>query len=126
MAAALDDSIPAWVLQDARPYGPFPIHLVGQDHAVLKVPNDKRLWVDAQRVGEHRFTHKEIFPLTLLTQDPEVVASWRERNEPCVGDLVSVKVKNWRPKRGMPKEVTVEGVVGKGNLAGHGRKPAGA
>ena len=89
--AAIDETKQTWVLQDSRPYGPFPVHVVGQDHAILRVPNDKRLWVNADRAGAHRFTHKEIFPLSLLTQDPNVVAGWWERNEPRVGDLVSVK-----------------------------------
>ena len=112
----IDKDKKVWFLRDSRPYGPFPIHLVGQDHAVLRVPGDKRLWVDADRVPESRFTKLEIAPVSCLTHDEAEAKAWRERNEPRVGDLVSVLTTEWnRNKRGSNArvEVTVEGVIGK-------------
>ena len=112
----IDKDKKVWFLRDSRPYGPFPVHLVGQDHAVLRVPGDKRLWVDADRVPEYRFTKLEIAPVSCLTHDEAEAKAWRERNEPRVGDLVSVLTTEWnRKKRGqnVRVEVTVEGVIGR-------------
>lgn len=115
----IDKDKKVWLLRDARPYGPFPVHLVGQDHAVLRVPRDKRLWVDAERVPESSFTKLEIAPVALLTHDEAEAKAWRERNEPRVGDLVSVltlNVKqgaNGRFSRFTRIDTTAEGVVGR-------------
>lgn len=112
----IDKDKKVWFLRDSRPYGPFPIHLVGQDHAVLRVPGDKRLWVDADRVPESRFTKLEIAPVSCLTHDEAEAKAWRERNEPRVGDLVSVLTTEWKRNkygRNDRVEVTTEGVIGR-------------
>lgn len=86
----LDETKPVWILKDARPYGPFSICLVGRDHVIVKAPYDKRLWVDAHRVKEEKFIRREIFPISCVTQDENDAIAWRERNEPKIGDLVSI------------------------------------
>lgn len=88
----IDKSKPVWALQGPRAFGPFPIHVLGRDHAVVKVPNDKRHWSDTDRVPARlREKTLEIFPVSCLTQDPAEAEAWNERNEPRVGDLVSYK-----------------------------------
>jgi len=86
----LDQNKPVWVLRDSRPYGPFKIEVIGNDQIVARVPNDKRKWVDAEKVPDSRFTSMEIFPISLLTQNIDDANAWRARNEPRPGDLVTI------------------------------------
>jgi hypothetical protein len=120
----LDESKPIWVLRDARPYGPFPIHIAGRDHVVAKTPYDKRMWVDSERVHDSSlFSGREIFPISCVTQNKEEADAWRLRNEPRIGDLVSVVHKEWMTvsivsKSGSLRKTskltpaTTEGIVG--------------
>ena len=117
----LDETKPVWILKDARPYGPFSICLVGRDHVIVKAPYDKRLWVDAHRVKEEKFIRREIFPISCVTQDENDAIAWRERNEPKIGDLVSIVYQEYISMssqiRGVPpvreiRYTTVEGIVG--------------
>lgn len=112
-AKDIDKTQPIWVLQGARAWGPFGVTVVGIDIAVLRVPNDRRLWAGG-RGGDHRITGFETFPVSALTQDPEAARAWDERNEPRVGDLVSVIHGVWeRNAKGSYSRVnaTHEGVV---------------
>lgn len=105
--AQIDVSKPVWILRDARPYGPFPIHMVARDHVILCVPNDRRLWPYPERVCKDRFISKEAAPISSITQDAAVALSWLHRNEPRVGDLVAYKRKR-RPAPGARSEWHLE------------------
>lgn len=122
-----DESKPTWVLQDSRAYGPFAVHMVGRDHVVLEVPNDKRLWssISHPRAAEKTWSMRErygvgraptvyeIFPISLITQDEKEALAWQERNEPQVGDLVTILYKVWDVDARNRQSKTAIGIVGR-------------
>lgn len=110
----IDTEKPVWALWGKRAWGPFRVHTVGVSHAIVHVPNDRRMWVDAGRCPPSKMGRAlEEFPLICLTQDAAAAVQWNERNEPVVGDLVSYRVRKreWRAPKTVVTDTTVEGVV---------------
>lgn len=116
LVSKIDPGKPIWALYGPRAWGPFEIHMVGVTHALLHVPSDQRLWVNAERARPHQKGRViEAFPCSCLTQEPADVKAWNDLNEPKVGDLVSIKrrKREWLPSQRSPvvRDETFEGVV---------------
>lgn len=115
LASEFEIGKPVWALYGPRAWGPFDVCVRGLNHLIVRVPNDRRLWVDTERLKASKKSTLEMFPFSCLTQDPAEASAWNELNEPRVGDLISIKhrkrIWNGTLRMSVISDETFEGVV---------------